>query len=304
MTSARFNPALDLSALKQKAEASAAGNSGAAGYFVEVTSVEDFENLLRQSAQHPVVVEFTSSQAKGADQMSADLKALGEEAAGAYLVARVDVDAQREIAQALGVQGVPMVVGLLGGQLAPMFQGTQDKASIKAMLDQLVQAAAANGIVGKAKPVAGGAPAEGTEGAPKADPKYAAADEALERGDFAAAREEFEKILVNSPNDADAIAGKAQAGLYARAMTLDATVAVSAADADPKNLDAQLTAADAELMSGRAEAAFTRLIDVIRRTAGDERETARVRLLELFETLGAADPAVIKARRQLTSALF
>jgi putative thioredoxin len=58
------------------------------------------------------------------------------------------------------------------------------------------------------------------------------------------------------------------------------------------------------MVTGQAEAAFARLIEVVRLSSGDDRNTARVRLLELFETLGTSDPRVLEARRDLMAALF
>jgi len=58
------------------------------------------------------------------------------------------------------------------------------------------------------------------------------------------------------------------------------------------------------MINGQAEAAFGRLIGVVKRLSGEERNEVRVRLLELFETLGNADERVLKARRDLMTALF
>jgi putative thioredoxin len=173
----------------------------------------------------------------------------------------------------------------------------------QAAIDQLLQAAVANGIVGRAEPV--GSPAADDELAdePVADPRFAAADEALARGDFAAAEAEFDKLLAANPGDAEAQAGKAQAGLFARASRFDPQVVLAAARADD-SVGVQLDAADVELVSGQVEAAFDRLIGLIKTKSGDERNEVRVRLLELFETVGNADPRVIKARRDLMTALF
>jgi putative thioredoxin len=120
------------------------------------------------------------------------------------------VDTAPAIVQALGLQAVPTVIALLNGQLAPLFQGVLPKDQVQAAIDQLLQAAVANGMVGRAEPVGPESPAT-AEPEPEADPRYAAADAALQRGDFAGAREEFDKLLQANPNDADAQAGRAQA---------------------------------------------------------------------------------------------
>ena len=204
------------------------------------------------------------------------------------------------IAQALQIQSVPLVVGVLGGQLAPLFQGTTDAATAKAAIDQLLQVAATNGVTGKAQPVVDPNAAQ----AAGPDPRFDAADAALERGDFAAAVAEFDKLLEANPADTEAAAGRAQAALMVRLGGANPAEVQAKADADPADVDAQLAMADLELASGNVAPAFARIIEAIRLTAGDDRERGRKRLLELFETVGASDPTVLKARRDLTSALF
>ena len=282
---------MDLSALKPAPPLP----SGAT--FVVNADDATFEQALGLSAQHPVIVEFTSSTAQGAAQFSAELAQLADEAAGAYLHVRVDIDAAPQVAQMLQIQSVPMVVGVIGGQLAPLFQGTTDKATAKQAIAQVLQVSAANGITGRAQPVL----AEASEGP---DPRFDAADAALASGDVATAIAEFEKLVEANPADAEAAAGLAQARMLSRVMDADPEALVARLKADPTDLDAALAFADLELANGDLAAAFARVIDLVRVTTGEQRERARVRLLELFETVGNTDPAVLKARRDLMTALF
>ncbi|TBT95247.1 tetratricopeptide repeat protein [Propioniciclava tarda] len=259
-----------------------------------------FENVLNLSMRHPVVIEFYSPRAN-ADALSADLKSLANAAAGRWLLVRLNVDAAPRIAQALGIQAVPMVVGVLSGQLMPLFQGTRERSEVSALIDQLIQAAVANGVVAKAQPVAAGAEAE----APlEPDVRFAAADAAMEAGDYALAVAEFDKILSATPGDSEAAAGKAGAELLVRLGDADPNLVIARATAHPDDVDAQLAAADMEVAGGVPEAAFARLIGVVRATSGADRDKARVRLLALFETIGSSDPMVLKARRDLMSALY
>jgi putative thioredoxin len=286
--------AMDLSGL------AAAKTPAGASFVVEADEVS-FENVLNLSMRHPVVVEFYSPRAN-AQALSDDLTSLANAADGRWLLVRLNVDAAPGIAQALGIQGVPMVVGALGGQLMPLFQGTRDQAEVSGLIDQLIQAAIANGIVGKASPVVAEAPEAAAS--VEADVRFAAADAAMEAGDYALAVVEFEKILAATPGDSEAAAGKAGAELLVRLGQKDPADVVALAQADPDDVDAQLDAADIELAGGAPEAAFARLVAVVRITAGADRERARVRLLSLFDAIGATDPAVLKARRDLMSALF
>ena len=296
MTLPKFTSrAMDLSGIAAAAKAPPVPPGAS---FVLDVDEANFEAVMQLSGKHPVIVELYSPRAN-AQELSDDLNALANAAAGAYLLARVNVDTAGAIAQALGIQAVPTVIGVVGGQLAPLFQGTRPKAEVEAIIGQLLQLAAENGLVGRADPVAGGA-GETDE----ADPRFAAADEALERGDFDAAVVEYDKLLAQTPNDPEAKAGRAQVALLARSAAIDPASVLAKATAEPASVDAQLAAADLEILSGQAEQAFQRLIGVIRDTSGTERETVRLRLLELFEVIGAADPAVLKARRDLMSALF
>ncbi len=314
MSASSFNRpgAVDLSQLAQRAKQAAtpppAGGrtaSGGGSYVVEVTEQTFDEQVMRKSVKHPVVVEFYSPRVSTGQTLSDALAAAAAAAGGKYLVARVNVDVAPQLVQALQLQAVPTVVGVIGGQIAPLFQGVLPQEQVLPYLDELIKAAVANGIVGRADPVAGGPVDEpvGDE-APVADPRFAAADEALERGDFASARDEFDKLLAANPGDAEAKAGKAQAGLLARTAVLDPDQALAKAAADQTDLAAQLDAADIELVIGKVDAAFDRLLGLIRTRAGAEKDQARLRLLELFETLGNADERVLKARRGLMSALF
>lgn len=266
-----------------------------ASYVLDIDQ-DTFEAVLSLSARHPVVLELNSPRAN-AQALSDALVDLANEAAGAYLLGRVDVDANPQIAAAFGIQAVPAVIGVVGGQLAPLWQGTKSKEEARAYIGQLLQAAAANGVVGRADPVSIAADAG-------PDPRFAAADAALAAGDFALAVAEFDKLLANTPNDPEAKAGRAQAALLARLGSIDPTAVLARAAEAPSDVAAQLAAADTELMGGAPDLAFARLVELIRNTTGAERESVRVRLLELFETVGPSDPSVLKARRALMSALF
>ncbi len=296
MTLPKFTSrAMDLSGIAAAAKAPPVPPG--ASFVIEVDE-SNFESVMQLSTRHPVVVELYSPRAN-AQALSEDLIALANAAAGAYLLARVNVDTSGTIAQALGIQAVPTVIGVIAGQLAPLFQGTRSKAEAETVIAQLLQVAASNGLVGRAEPVAGGA-GETDE----ADPRFAEADAALERGDFATALAEYDKILAQTPNDPEAKIGRAQVALLARSGGVDPAAVLTRAASEPTSVEAQLAAADLEVLSGRPDQGFTRLIALIRETAGAERDAVRVRLLELFEIVGPADPAVLKARRDLMSALF
>ena len=296
MTDANFSRpgAVDLSSLAQAAPAAGGG------YVMPLTEA-DFQEVAQRSVQHPVVVEFYSPRDPAGQAVSDALAEIVNAGAGRFLLGRVDVDAEPRLAQARGVQAVPTVVALIGGQMAPLFQGTKSREEIAAVLDQIAQMAVANGMTGRAQAVAG-APA--ADGAPAANPRFEKADAALEAGDFARAVEEFDALLKETPNDAEVIAGRAQAALLARSMTFEALAIVARAEESPDDVDAQLDAADLEIINGRSAEALDRLLGLAAESTPEDRDRIRVRLLELFEIIGRTDPLVLKARRRLATVLF
>lgn len=301
--------AVDLSSLAASAAASPSAGGAPGGNWVMDAGEPELDRVIQLSARHPVILELWSPRAQGGEQLSTDLAQLTNEAGGAWLLARVNVDVEPMVAQALQVQAVPTVVALIGGQVAPLFQGTRSRAEIADALSQVTQVAVANGMVGRAEPVpasptTSGAAVAGDEQPPQADPRFAAADAALEAGDYATAVAEFDTLLAATPADPEVQAGRAQSALLLRSTQWDPATVVTKADAAPDDVDAQLDAADLEIIGQRVDEAFTRILDVIRRTSGDDRDKARVRLLELFTIIGATDPRVLNARRALSTALF
>ena len=267
-------------------------------YAMNVTEAE-FEWVAGESVRYPVIMIFHSPRDTAGSGVVNVLTKLANEAAGKWLLAKVDVDKYPQIAQAMRIQAVPTVVALLGGQAMPLFQGTRDEKDIAALMKQVEQAAVASGITGRAKPAAG----QQTDDEPQTDPRFKAADEALAKGDYEAALKEFDKLIEANPRDAEAKAGKAQTGLLARTADVDPEC-IEKADADPQDIGLAFVAADVELATGQAGKAFDRLLGLIKTNYGDDREKIRVRLLELFETLPPNNEDLKKARRELSLALF
>ncbi|AXE38721.1 hypothetical protein JS278_01557 [Acidipropionibacterium virtanenii] len=269
---------------------------------------EHFNELIGKSMQHPVLLELTSAHAN-AQAMSDELERLTNEAAGRWLLVRVDVDATPQIAQALRVQAVPTLLPILAGQpVSQPIQGTLGADQLKDLTDQISELAVANGITGRAAPVATApAPVEGQDGeqAPATDPRTAAVEKLLHQGRYADAVLGYDELLAKTPGDPVLLAGRAGAATLQRLDGQDPHALLEAGEAAaPGDVDAQLAAADVELMGGDPAKAFDRIIGAIRVTREEERERARTRLLELFEMVGSADPAVAPARRALAAALF
>lgn len=307
MTNPNFSRpgAVDLSSLSQQAASTGgAARPGGGAYVLDVTEA-NLEEVISRSTRYPVVLELTSSRAEGADMLSTTLADLANQGQGRWLLGRVDCDAHPQIAQALQVQALPTVVALLAGQAMPLFQGVVPAEQVSQVIEQLLQAAVANGVAGRAEPVAASTE-DGGDGSGQVvrDPRFAEADAAMESGDFAAAEQAFDALLKANPADSEAAAGKAGAGLWARATQLDPTAVAARLESDPKDVQAILDQADVSMVRGETEQAFSGLVAAIRTHFGDDREVLRERLVALFATLDAHDPVVLNARRQLATALF
>lgn len=303
--------AVDLGALAAAREAQAraeqriaAGEVAAPpGVVVDVTEADFQATVIDLSFQVPVVVDLWADWCQPCKTLSPILERLAAADGGAWLLAKVDVDANPRIAQAFQVQSIPTIYAVIKGQPVPLFQGALPEAQVRQYLDELLRAAAANGVTGRVGGDAG-EPAAEADAEPEGDPRFDAAYEAIEAGDWDAAQAAYEQVLADSPADADAKAGLAQVALLRRTDGADPVEALAAADAAPDSLDAQALAADVELLDGRVEEAFARIVDLVRRSAGDERSAARDHLLSLFTLVGDDDPRVAKARTALANALF
>ncbi|MFH8379736.1 tetratricopeptide repeat protein [Kitasatospora sp. NPDC018058] len=291
---------------RQASAAEAAGvapaQSAAYRLVIDVTE-DDFEaEVVQRSTEVPVVIDFWAEWCGPCKQLSPILEGLAEEYAGQFVLAKIDVDANPLIAQQFGIQGIPAVMAVVAGQLVPLFQGAESAANIRKVLDQLILVAEQRfGISGGAV-----APGEAPAAAPQRpeDPALSAAHDALDAGDLGGAIQAYKNVLTEQPGNTEAKLGLAQAELLRRVEGLDLQTVRAAAAADPKNVEVQLQAADLDLVGGHVEDAFGRLVDTVGRTFGEDRDTARLRLLELFEVIGAEDPRVVAARTALARVLF
>ena len=341
--------AVDLGARQQaaqrKQQTAQTGTASATGTAVIDVTEETFNSLVvERSRTTPVIIDLWADWCGPCKQLSPVLEKLAGESGGQWILAKIDVDANPRLSQALQVQSIPMVVAVIGGQLVDGFLGALPEAQVRQWISQVVaaaeqlgvqpggaggpgteadgQPAVANGPGGPGGPVAGlagpagpgGGPGPGRPGGPggpggpmgpePSNPAYADAQQAMERGDMDAAADAFRKILASTPADPVAKVGLARVELFQRLDSYDETATRRAAAEHPDDVAAQARVADIEVAAGKVEDAFDRLLGLVRRTSGEQRDQARARLVGLFDIFPPRDPRVSKARAALSSLLF
>ncbi len=293
----------------QSAGSAAPGDVGSTAV-IEVTEQTFNTDVVERSRATPVIIDLWADWCGPCKQLSPVLEKLAAEADGKWILAKVDVDANPQLSAALQVQSIPMVVAVIGGQLVDGFLGAMPEAQVRQWLGQVLAVAEKMGLApaGSADLQADAAEAaEGAGGYDDADqlpPAFEQARAAMERGDMDAAARAFEEQLAASPGDPMAKAGLAQVNLIRRVGSYDQARARREAAERPGDVQAQIRVADIDLATGRVEEAFDRLLGVIRRTSGEEREQARAHLVGLFDILPPRDPRVSKARASLSALLF
>jgi putative thioredoxin len=317
-----------------QANGAQAGPAGA--NVVDVTDETFNTDVVARSRDVPVILDLWADWCGPCKQLSPVLEKLAEEAAGAWILARVDVDANPQLSAALQVQSIPMVVAVIAGQVADGFMGAMPESQVREWLSQVMQVADRLGLgAGPGQPGSGPATAQsgaggpqgpggqppgpqgpggpgpagpqrpgGGPGDPREDPTLMEAQQAIERGDLDAAAGAFEKMLASSPGHPVATMGLAQVELIRRVNSYDQAEVAREASGDPGDVAAQARMADVDVALGRVDEGFGRLLDAVRRTSGDERNEARVHLVGLFDVFPPRDPRVTKARATLSSLLF
>lgn len=242
MTGPYVGGALDLGALKKKAEAPNDAPAGIAAFF-EVTE-ENFEaELIRRSAEVPVIALIGSPRSPASEQLKADLKSLAEAGNLSFIVGYINADVVPQVAQVFGVQNLPTTVAIAAGQPVTNFEGAQPKDALEQWTGTLVEK-----LGPQLRGLSGGEAQEESE-AP--DSRLHVAEEALNRGDFDAAIAQYDEILASEPDNVEIKQARNTTVLLKRLDPANRSEdPVAAADAEPQDVAKQLDAADAEVVAG------------------------------------------------------
>lgn len=300
--------AIDLSGLQARpagtpAPAASDDAAGVSGAYVVAVDEQNFQSVLESSMNAAVLLAFYSStRSPESVRLADDLQVLSNEFEGRFLLGRVDIDAHPQIAQAMQIPSVPLVVLVAQGRPMPLLQEAAPIEDLRTAITQVFQQLTTSGFAGRHQPRA--AEVDTETGEEVIDPRYLPAQDALERGDINAAVAEYQKLVEANPADSEAAAGLAMAQVLQRTDGVDLGAARAAAAADPDDVAAQTLVADLDLLGGHVDDAFDRLIKLVARTTEQDRDTARTHLVGLFAAVGNDDPRVQRARRDLTSALF
>ena len=289
--------AREAEAKAKQVQAAKESNPIAAKVIIDVTTADFEELVIKQSANVPVVIDLWATWCGPCKQLSPVLEQLAIEYNGKFVLAKIDVDAEPQISAAFQVQSIPTVFVAIGGQVAPLFQGAQPLPQVKQVIDAVLQQASQLGVTGNVNGVTDSEP----DSTVPSDPRFDAAESALELGDWDAAIAAYKEVLTATPNDPIAKIGLLNVQLLKRMDGADLESLITSAD---QSIESQLAAADAEFLLNKLPDAFSRLIELVRLNSGKERDQVRDRLVELFEIAGPTDPAVISGRTALANALF
>lgn len=300
--------AVDLGALataRQNQQRAAEAMAHAPEGVVIAATADTFQaDVIDRSLSVPVVLDMRSSRSDASALLSPVLERLAAEYGGRFVLAKVDVDAQPQIAAAFQVKAIPSAFAVIAGQPVPLFEGAYPEAQVRQILDELLRVAAEQGLTGTVTDGEAAAAADDEPAEAPLDPRFEAAYEAIEAGDWAGAEQAYRTVLAASPADVDAAAGLALVGLYSRTDGAEEPTRTDGVEEPTATDDAStLLAADFAALRSDWPTAFRLATDVVRRTAGEEREAARARMLDYF-VMAADDPAVPAARTALASALF
>lgn len=298
-TPSHSRDAIDLTQLP----AQSAGASGGTqrSWVLPDVDQQSLQSLLQHAATVPLIIHLAAPSNPASDQIDAVLQPAIDARAGRMVMGRIDTEKHPQLLQMFGVPAGPMVVALMGQQALPLFNAPVAAEQLEQLLDEINASAVQAGMAGTVPPLVEATDAEGEAVLP---PLHQEAEAALQAEKYDDAIAAYDKALAENPQDHEAIRGKARVGLMQRTRDMDPQQVRAAAADQPNAVTAQIAVADLDLLGGHVQDAFDRLVKFIGRSTGEDKDAARVHLLELYAVVGDDDARVAASRRKLAAALF
>ncbi|MCC6597678.1 MAG: thioredoxin [Alphaproteobacteria bacterium] len=293
-----------------------------AGAVIFDVNINDFESrVMAASMERPVIVDFWAPWCGPCKQLTPVLESAVTAAGGQVLLAKINIDENPELAQALQVQSVPTVYAFFGGRPVDAFQGAQPESNIKAFIDKLITLARANApdAINIPEVLKAAAEALAANDLPTAQALYAQILQQDEKNIeaytgmvrvFIAAKalEQAEGLIESAPpviaNNPSFQAAKTALELAKKAPVGGYNSLVKKLAKNPKDHQTSIDLAEAQFSSGAKEEAIETLLAAIALDRDWNEQAARKTLLRFFEALGHGDPLTVAARKKLSSLLF
>ena len=284
-----FGRAFDLSSLGKPKSASAQN-----GAFLEATAENLISEFVQKSKEIPVVLLAYSDRSTITTELRDLMASLAKADNGTWKFGAINVDAQPQLIQALQIQSVPFAIAFVAEKPVALFDRPLPEDQIRLVLGKLFELAKEQGLNVVVPEIQ----------EPPMEPEEAAALSALEKGDYSGAAMAYRNWLQRKPGETLAEIGLAQCELMLRISALDPVLTIKSANEKPGSVQDQLMAADIEVAQGAHRQAFDRLIATMKVVTGDDKNKVKEHLLGLFKLVDPRDPDLIRARKELASALF
>ena len=246
---------------------------------IDVTEAEFQTKVIEASKTSPVVVDFWATWCEPCKTLSPILERVANEPESGFTLAKIDVDQNQRVSQAFGIQSIPTVIAFKDGRPVDMFTGAVPESQVREFLSRLVP--------------------------PAADPKVVEVEALIDAGKIDVAKQRLHEILEIEPTNQEA--AMTLAGLLIEESATDEALAILERQAPTAEVR-QMMAAARLLASGETgvsdpEAALPRLLATVE-ARGEEKEAARLTMIDLFDLLGPEHPLTLEYRRRLATALF
>jgi putative thioredoxin len=269
----------------------------------------DFQhNVLEESKQRPVVVDFWAPWCGPCKSLKPILEKLAAEYGGKFLLAKINSDDNQELAARYGVRGIPSVKAFVNGEAVDEFSGALPESEVRAFLDRLVPSPADELRAQAAElRLAGdmGAALQKLADASRIDPAHVgvrvdAAEIMLDLNEA----DETRRLIAGLADDADPRVPQLKARLQFMGAAAEDEAALGARVAANENdLEARLKLANLLVAAGQYEAGMDQLLEIVRRDRGYADDIGRKTLLSVFDLLGGGE-LVSRYRRMLSSLLY